>query len=175
MWRIDPDPGSEKIRYGSRSRSRANFDTDPDRILAKTIRIRTQQKRIKYQEILWNVIKHRSYPMFCECKLLNIHFSINNHLNLGKRLKLFTVFHGFSRIRIQPISDTDLDPGKWYGFHGPDPDPPHCRPVSLKQFKQNIFDTFELWIYSLPTVVKIYIFTLYCRYSLQRDFRNKQK
>ena len=26
----DPDPGSEKIRYGSGSGSRANFDTDPD-------------------------------------------------------------------------------------------------------------------------------------------------
>ena len=26
----DPDPGCEKIRYGSRSGSRVNFDTDPD-------------------------------------------------------------------------------------------------------------------------------------------------
>ena len=26
----DPDPGCEKIRYGSESRSRVNFDTDPD-------------------------------------------------------------------------------------------------------------------------------------------------
>ena len=25
-----PDPGCEKIRYGSGSRSRVNFDTDPD-------------------------------------------------------------------------------------------------------------------------------------------------
>ena len=26
----DPDPGCEKIRYGSGSRSRVNFDTDSD-------------------------------------------------------------------------------------------------------------------------------------------------
>ena len=26
----DPDPGCEKIRYGSGSGSRVNFDTDPD-------------------------------------------------------------------------------------------------------------------------------------------------
>ena len=27
---LDPDPGCERIGYGSGSRSRVNFDTDPD-------------------------------------------------------------------------------------------------------------------------------------------------
>ena len=47
----NPDPGSEKFPYGSGSRSRLNFDTDPGRTLiqiriqAKTIRIRIQAKQ----------------------------------------------------------------------------------------------------------------------------------
>ena len=49
------DPGPEKIRYGSVSESRPNFDMDPD--------------------------LKRSYPMFCVRILLNYHFSIKNNLN----------------------------------------------------------------------------------------------
>ena len=52
----DPDPGCEKIRDGSGSR--VNFDTDPDP--GKTIRIRIQQKRSKYQENLQKVYEKRS-------------------------------------------------------------------------------------------------------------------
>ena len=48
-----PDPGCEKIPYGSGSRT--NFDTNPDP--AKNIRIRIQEKRIKHQEKLKNVIE----------------------------------------------------------------------------------------------------------------------
>ena len=76
----DPDPGCEKIRFG------ANFDTNPDPDPGKKIRIPIQQKRIKYQEILQNVIKmilkNSLYSMFCVCTYTtNIHFSINNRLN----------------------------------------------------------------------------------------------
>ena len=63
----DPDPGCEKIRYGSGSR--VNFDTDPDpgwtliwiRIQAKTIRIRIQQKGPSTRKI------------FKKCKKKNAH------------------------------------------------------------------------------------------------------
>ena len=57
--------------------------------------------------------------------IFNNHFSINIHLNQGKKLKFFFVFNGFCWIRIiwygfriQPIFDTDPDARKWYGFSG---------------------------------------------------------
>ena len=69
LFDTDPDPGCKKFRYGSGSR--ANFDTVPDP--GKKIRIRIQQKRIKYQENLYNVIlKNAHIPCFV---------CLNNHLN----------------------------------------------------------------------------------------------
>ena len=45
---MDPDPGCEKIHYGSESRSRANFDTDLDPGKNDT----DPDPAKKYQEIL---------------------------------------------------------------------------------------------------------------------------
>ena len=58
----DPDPGPEKIRYGSGSRP--NFETDSD----------SGKKRIQYQENLINLIKKRSYPRFSVVILLKYFF-----------------------------------------------------------------------------------------------------
>ena len=49
----DPDPGTEKIRYGSGSRT--SFDTDPDPGRNDAIRIQAK-KKIQYQENLKNLI-----------------------------------------------------------------------------------------------------------------------
>ena len=52
---LDPDPGCEKIRYGSGSR--VNFDTDPDP--GKNDTDPDPEKRPKYQENLQKVYEKR--------------------------------------------------------------------------------------------------------------------
>ena len=78
----DPDPGREKIRYGSGSR--ANFDTDQD---PGNIDSDPNLDPAKKNQVPGKSLKSdekRSYPMFCGCLLLNDHLSINSHLNSGK-------------------------------------------------------------------------------------------
>ena len=69
-YHFDPDPGCEKIRYGSGSS--VNFDTDPDPGKNDT----DPDPARKYQENLQKVYEKRSYPMFCGCSL-----STTNHSN----------------------------------------------------------------------------------------------
>ena len=62
----DPDPGSEKLRYGSGSRP--NFDTGPDprKTIRIRVRIRIQAKKDSERGKSYKFnLKKRSYPMFC--------------------------------------------------------------------------------------------------------------
>ena len=59
----DPDPGCEKICYGSGSRT--NFDTDSDLDPGKHDTDSDPGKRIKYKENLKNVIKTSIFHVLC--------------------------------------------------------------------------------------------------------------
>ena len=74
------DPGPEKIRYGSVSESRPNFDMDPDP--GKTTRTWIQTKKgFSTRKILKIWFKTLISHVLCVCILLNYHFSIKNNLN----------------------------------------------------------------------------------------------
>ena len=61
-YHFNTDPGSEKCRYGSRSKQ--NFDTDPE----------PGKKRFSNRKLLKIGLKKPSYPMFCVFILLTIPF-----------------------------------------------------------------------------------------------------
>ena len=88
-YHFNTDPGSEKCRYGSRSKQ--NFDTDPE----------PGKKRFSNRKLLKIGLKKPSYPMFFVFILLNYPFSINNHLNQVKKYKLIFCFRSREIIRIR--------------------------------------------------------------------------